>query len=89
MLAKGCSEPGAIGQGHPAGTAQLMIPLPRTVLTGRKCPGRFAKWRGLPCRAWVKVAPFIRELELMLTEAGAGYGWMLLWLTATAKDKLG
>lgn len=29
-----------------------MIPLPRTVLTCGKCPGRFAKWRGLPCDAW-------------------------------------
>lgn len=77
-----CGEPGAIGQGC---AAWQMVPLPRTVLTCGKCPGRFANWRGLSCGAWgrsgcpcIKAGPLNRELELKLAETGAERGWMLL-----------
>lgn len=60
-------EPGAAGQGHPAGTTRPTVPL----LIYTKSPGRFPSWRGIP---WIKVRPLHGEFDLQLGEAGAERG---------------
>lgn len=60
-------EPGAAGQGHPAGTTRPTVPL----LIYTKSPGRFPSWRGIP---WIKVRPLHGEFDLQLSEAGAERG---------------